>query len=146
MSAPETTTEQAAPDPLDAEGRQRADAWAAERLQATRIEMHRRWGWGDDDVRRGLEKVDYTTARLGITPAQADEAENLLGAENAMEYGAKLADDLAAVPVGTTPDQAEEIRRDLIADRDFGARLAAGDRKALRYWGGICEIAARRSR
>lgn len=143
MSAPEMT-EQAAPDPLDAEARSRADAWSDQQSKAMKAELHRRWGYRDEDVAQGLEKAAYTTQRLALGEEAADEAERLLGPVNALEVAAKWADGLSSLPPSMTPEHAAEEIRDLIPNREFFARLEAGDRAAHRLWDGLNTLAARR--
>ena len=111
-----------------------------------KAELHRRWGYRDEDIAQGLEKATYTTQRLALGEDAADEAERLLGPVNALEVAAKWADGLSALPPGMTPEHAAEEIRDLIPNRAFFARLEAGDRAAHRLWDGLNTLAARRRR
>ena len=143
MSAPETT-EQAAPDPLTADERTRADEWDAQKAAALKREVHHAFGHSDSAVERELGKVDYARARLDLSDEAIHEAETLLGTVGALEVGARWGDALSSLPPSLTPEQAHEEIRDLMPDKAFFARLESGDRAAHRLWDGLHALAARR--
>lgn len=149
-TAPLSTTEQwrAAQERLATpEGAAEAVARVRANQDASlRLEMHRRWGYADEDMAQGLEKAAYATQRLGLSDEAATEAEKLLGPAGALELAAEWGDALSSLPPDMTPAQAAEEVADLITDRAFYERLRAGDKRALRRWEALTTLAARKAR